>query len=105
KLDDNQLRNALKTIGTNVAYNDYKVATDIELELHLRTYVLALEAYGRRLVKMEKELCEILHENLKKLHDIHQHYCDTNVLGKSLQSTMVLSAVSEENVKVQNYNI
>src|SRR5207248_2199667 len=75
---------------------------DIELELHLRTYILALEAYGRRLVKMEKELCESLHENLTKLYNVHQHY--TKILGKGLQSTMVLFAASEESVKVQNYD-
>ena len=102
KLEDKQLKNALETIGTNFAYNDYKVSTGIELELHLRTYILALEAYGRRLVKMEKELCESLHENLTKLYDVHQHY--TKILDKGLQSTMFLSAVSEESVKVQNYN-
>src|SRR6185369_3988545 len=46
RLEDRQLRNVLKTIGINVTYDDHKMTTDIELELHLRAYVLALETYG-----------------------------------------------------------
>ena len=39
RLEDNQLRNVLKTVGINVTYDDHKMTTDIELELHLRAYV------------------------------------------------------------------
>ena len=85
RLDDNQLRNVLKTIGINVTYDDHKMTTDIELELHLRAYVLALETYGKRLVKMEKGLLETLHENLMKLYDFHQNY--TKVIEKGLTIT------------------
>src|SRR6185436_3125310 len=64
RLEGNQLRHVLETIGINVTYKDYEVTADIELELHLKAYVLALETYGKRLVKMEKELLETLCENL-----------------------------------------
>src|SRR5437763_1571958 len=57
KLDEDQLENVLKTIGTaNISYMAHKVTTGMELELHLRTYVLALEAWGRRPLIMTKEL-------------------------------------------------
>src|SRR6185437_13864573 len=80
------------------------MTTDIELELHLRAYVLALETYGKRLVKMEKGLLETLHENLMKLYDFHQHYTKVIEKGLLLQSPRVLFATLEESVKVQNYN-
>ena len=102
RLDDNELRNVLKTVGVNVPYDDHKMTTDIELELHLRAYVLALETYGKRLVKMEKELLETLHENLIKLHNFHQ--CYTKVIETGLQGSRVLSATLEKNIKVQNCN-
>src|SRR6185437_11394770 len=104
RLEDNQLRNVLKTIGINVTYDDHKMTTDIELELHLRAYVLALETYGKRLVKMEKELLETLHENLTKLYDFHQHHTKVIEKGLLLQSPRVLFATLEKSVKVQNYN-
>src|SRR5207253_1191532 len=94
RLEGNQLRNVLETIGINVAYNDYEVTTDIELELHLRAYVFALETYGKRLVKMDKKLLETLHENLTKLYNFHQ--CYTKVIEKDLQRPRVLFATLEE---------
>jgi len=38
RLESNQLRNVLETIGINVTYKDYEVTADIQLELHLRVY-------------------------------------------------------------------
>src|SRR6185436_8191569 len=104
RLEDNQLRNVLKTVGINynVPYDDHKLTTDIELELHFRAYVLALETYGKHLVKMEKKLLETLHENLKKLYDFHQ--CYTKVIDKGLKGPRVLSDTLKESIKVQNYN-
>src|SRR6185436_3753956 len=96
------MRLSYTMMPTRFAFFYVPLSYGIELELHLRTYILALETYGRRLVKMEKELCESLHENLTKLYDVHQNY--TKILEKGLQSTMFLSAVSEEGVKVKNYN-
>src|SRR5437773_4856465 len=49
RLDNDQLTNVLKTIGTDsVSYDGYEITTSMELELHLRTYSLALEVYGKR---------------------------------------------------------
>ena len=102
RLGDNQLRNVLRTVGINVTYDDHKMATDIELELHLRAYVLALETYGKHLVTMENELLKTLHENLAKLYNFHQHYI--RVIKKGLQGASVLSATLDKAAKVQNYN-
>ena len=94
RLEDNQLRNVLKTVGINVTYDDHMMTTDIELELHLRAYVLALETYGKHLVTMENELLETLHENLAKLYDFHQCYIKVvNAIGYFLRVLLSIASV------------
>src|SRR5438128_9941075 len=86
----------------------------MELELHLRTYVLALEAYGKRTLRMSKEFHETLYEHLAKLYDIYQ--CHTKVLEDglninygseySLYNKRRTSYIGlKKGIKVQNYNI
>src|SRR6185436_8405219 len=117
-LDDDQLENILRAIGTaNISYMTHKVTTGMELELHLRTYVLALEAWGRRPLIMTKELRESLYGHLATLNDFHQRHTEAlkNGLKKNFKSeytlyndqrtTYDLYFGLEKGINCQNYNI
>src|SRR6185312_5713257 len=102
-LDDDQLVNALKIIASGVEYDYYKMATSMELELHLRIFSLLLEVYGRQPLKMTRKFYENLYESLVQLHEFHQSCI--KALENGLKPTCGLLADLEEGVKVQDYNI
>src|SRR6185312_2738002 len=118
RLDDDQLENILRTIGTaNISYMKHKVTTGMELELHFRTYVLALEAWSRRPLIMTKEFRESLYGHLAVLNDFHQRHAETlkNGLNKNIKpeynpyneqrTAYDLYANLEKGINCQNYNI
>src|SRR5438128_954074 len=118
RLDNEQLLNILGTLGTDkLSYVAHQATTSMELELHLRTYVLALEACGKRLLRMTKEFRETLYGHLATLYDIHQRHI--KVLEESLsnnyksecnpynkqRTTYGLYSDLGKGIKIQNYNV
>src|SRR5438128_1205282 len=91
RLDDNQLKQVLRTIGMKgSSYDTFnETTTTIELELHLRTYALTLEACGKRAIRIAREFHKKLYVQLVKLCDLYQQFAEKG------------SALGQ----VENYNI
>ena len=111
RLDSNQLGNVLRMVGTgDTAYDFHTTTTSMELELHLRIYVLALEACGKRKFKMSKEFQKNLHEHLVRLSDVHQYHIkviqdDFNKEYTSECNPYYTQKFLKRDIKIQNYNI
>ena len=116
-LDDDLLENILTVVGTaDISYKAHKATTGMELELHLNTYMLALEAWSRRPLIMTREFRESLYGHLAVLNDFHQRHTEAlkNGLDKNFKSeynpynkqrrAYGLYSSLEKDIDCQNYN-
>ncbi|CAG8597260.1 1107_t:CDS:2 [Paraglomus occultum] len=90
KLDKDELLLILGVVGSDtISYDIHKSTTSMELELHLRTYILVLEAYNKRQPVIRKQLCQTLYKSLAALYDTHKRHTELLKRGlinaKSLQ--------------------